>query len=47
MDALYKNDQSHLHLLRRLGSFGVQRKIIGTFYDTVVTSVLLYAVVWR
>ncbi|TWW63630.1 putative RNA-directed DNA polymerase from transposon BS [Takifugu flavidus] len=37
-DALYKKGQSHLHLLRRLRSFG-------DFYDSVVASVIFYAVV--
>ncbi|TWW77552.1 hypothetical protein D4764_12G0009420 [Takifugu flavidus] len=38
-DALYKRGQSHLHLLRRLRSFG------DSFYDSVVASVIFYAVV--
>ncbi|TWW61172.1 putative RNA-directed DNA polymerase from transposon BS [Takifugu flavidus] len=37
-DALYKKGQSRLHLLRRLRSFG-------DFYDSVVASVIFYAVV--
>lgn len=44
-DALYKKGQSCLHLLRRLRSFRVCRALLQTFYDTVVASVVLYAVV--
>lgn len=44
-DVLYKKGQSRLHLLRRLRSFGVCRTLLRTFYDTVVASALLYAVV--
>ena len=44
-DALYKKGQSRLYLLRRLRSFGVCRATLKTFYDTVVASALLYAVV--
>ncbi|KAK3529637.1 hypothetical protein QTP70_032513, partial [Hemibagrus guttatus] len=43
--ALYKKGQSRLHLLRRLGSFGVCRTLLRTFYDTVVVSAILYAIV--
>ncbi|TKS64909.1 RNA-directed DNA polymerase from mobile element jockey [Collichthys lucidus] len=46
--ALYKKGQSRLHLLRRLRSFGVCRALLRTFYDSVVASAILYAVVcWR
>ncbi|TWW62235.1 hypothetical protein D4764_04G0008820 [Takifugu flavidus] len=41
-DALYKKGQSHLHLLRRLRSFGVCRSLFRTFYDSVVASVIFY-----
>ncbi|TWW77038.1 hypothetical protein D4764_12G0004280 [Takifugu flavidus] len=44
-DALYKKGQSNLHLLRRLRSFGVCRSLLRTFYDSVVASVIFYAVV--
>ncbi|TWW77398.1 R2DM Retrovirus-related Pol polyprotein from type II retrotransposable element [Takifugu flavidus] len=44
-DALYKKGQSHLHLLRRLRSFGVCRSLLRTLYDSVVASVSFYAVV--
>uniref|UniRef100_A0A8C7Z516 Reverse transcriptase domain-containing protein n=1 Tax=Oryzias sinensis TaxID=183150 RepID=A0A8C7Z516_9TELE len=43
-DALYKKGQSRLHLLRRLRSFGVCRPLLRTFYDSVVASVIQYAV---
>ncbi|TWW55054.1 hypothetical protein D4764_09G0001030 [Takifugu flavidus] len=45
-DTLYKKGQSRLHLLRRLRSFGVCRSLLRTFYDSVVASVIFYAVVW-
>ncbi|TWW71213.1 hypothetical protein D4764_17G0006960 [Takifugu flavidus] len=44
-DALYKKGQSRLHLLMRLRSFGVCRSLLRTFYDSVVASVIFYAVV--
>ncbi|KAK3567883.1 hypothetical protein QTP86_027321, partial [Hemibagrus guttatus] len=44
-DALYKEGQSRLHLLRRLWSFGVSRTLLRTFYDTVVASAILYTIV--
>ncbi|TWW77710.1 hypothetical protein D4764_12G0011000 [Takifugu flavidus] len=44
-DPLYKKGQSRLHLLRRLRSFGVCRSLLRTFYDSVVASVIFYAVV--
>ena len=44
-DALYKKGQSRLHLLRRLRSLWVCRPLLRTFYDTVVASVIFYAVV--
>ncbi|TWW55772.1 hypothetical protein D4764_09G0008220 [Takifugu flavidus] len=44
-DALYKKGQSHLHLLRRLRSFGVCRTLLRTFSDSVVALVIFYAVV--
>ena len=37
--------QSRLHLLRRLRSFGVQQTLLKTFYDSVVSSVVMYGVV--
>ena len=43
--ALYRKGQSRLFLLRRLRSFGVCRTLLRTFYDSVVASALLYAVV--
>lgn len=44
-NVLYKKGQSHLHLLRRLRPFGLYRTQLRTFYDTMVASVILYAVV--
>ncbi|XP_070710531.1 piggyBac transposable element-derived protein 4-like [Pempheris klunzingeri] len=44
-DSLYKRGQSRLYLLRRLGSFGVSRPLLRTFFETVVASVVSYAVV--
>lgn len=44
-DHLYKRGQSKLYLLRRLQSFNICRKLLWMFYQTVVTSVLFYAVV--
>ena len=44
-DALYKKGQSRLHPLRRLRSFLVCRPLLRTFYDSVVASAILYAVV--
>ena len=44
-DSLYKKGQCRLYLLRRLASFGVSRPLLRTFYDTVVASMVFYAVV--
>ncbi|KAI3363548.1 hypothetical protein L3Q82_012140 [Scortum barcoo] len=44
-DSLYKRGQSRLYMLRRLGSFGVCRPLLRAFYETVVASVVSYAVV--
>lgn len=44
--AIYKKGQSRLFLLRRLRSFGVQRELLKTFYDSVVASAIFYGVVW-
>ena len=44
-DHLYKRGQSKLYFLRRLRSFNICRKLLGMFYQTVVASVLFYAVV--
>lgn len=41
---LYKRDQSHLYLLRRLRSFGVQGLLLKSFYNSVVASAIFYAV---
>ena len=44
-DALYKKGQSRLYFLRRLRSFNVCNKLLCMFYQSVVASVLFYAVV--
>ncbi len=45
---VYKKGQSRIHLLRRLRSFGVCQALLKTFYDSVVSSVILYDVTcWR
>ncbi|KAG5276526.1 hypothetical protein AALO_G00106690 [Alosa alosa] len=44
-DALYKKGQSRLYFLRRLRSFNVCSKLLRMFYQSVVASVLFYAVV--
>ncbi|KAK3562875.1 hypothetical protein QTP86_011117 [Hemibagrus guttatus] len=45
MDAIYRNRQSRLFLLRRLRSFAVQRALLKTFFDSVVASAIFYGVV--
>ncbi|KAG5279123.1 hypothetical protein AALO_G00106350 [Alosa alosa] len=44
-DALYKKGQRRLYFLRRLRSFNVCSKLLRMFYQSVVASVLFYAVV--
>ena len=44
-DSIYKKGQCRLHLLRRLASFGVCRPLLRPFFDSVVASVVSYAVV--
>ena len=44
-DAVYKKGQSRLYFLRRLRSFNICSKLLGMFYQSVVASVLFYAVV--
>lgn len=44
-DVLNKKGQSHFNLLRRLRAFGVCRTLLRAFYDTVVASAILCAVV--
>ncbi|KAI5104598.1 hypothetical protein C0J45_6224 [Silurus meridionalis] len=44
-EAIYKKGQSRLFLLRRLRSFGVQRELLKTFFDSVVASAIFYNVV--
>jgi len=45
IDAIYKKGQSRLYFLRRLRSFSVCSKLLRMFYQSVVASVLFYAVV--
>jgi len=42
---LYRTTQSRLYFLRRLRSFNICNKLLGMFYQSVVTSVLFYTVV--
>lgn len=44
-ETLYKKAQSRLYFLRRLGSFKICQKLLLMFYQSVVASVLFYAVV--
>jgi len=43
--ALYKKSLSRLQLLKGLRSFGVNRTLLRTFYNTVVASAIFYRVV--
>ncbi|XP_062865661.1 B-cell receptor CD22-like [Trichomycterus rosablanca] len=43
-DILYRKGQSRLYFLRRLRSFNICRKLLHMFYQSVVASVLFYAV---
>lgn len=45
MDILHRKTQSRLYFLRRLGSFNICKKLLLVFYQTVVASVIFYAVV--
>ena len=45
VDAIYKKGQSRLYFLRRLRSFNVCNKLLRMFYQSVVASILFYAVV--
>lgn len=45
VDTLHRKGQSRLYFLRRLGSFNVCKKLLQMFYQSVVASVLFYAVV--
>ena len=42
---LYRTGQSRVYFLRRLASFNICRKLLHLFHQSVVASVLLYAVV--
>ncbi|KAI4881889.1 hypothetical protein NFI96_006948 [Prochilodus magdalenae] len=44
-DSVYKKAQSRLYFLRRLRSFRICQKLLLMFYQSVVSSVLFYAVV--
>lgn len=44
-DALYRKGQSRLYFLRRLRSFNICSKLLRMFYQSVIASVLFYAVV--
>ena len=44
---LYKKAQSRMYFLKRLRSFNICRKLLRIFYQSVVASVLSYAVVCR
>ncbi|KAI4891122.1 hypothetical protein NFI96_002470 [Prochilodus magdalenae] len=44
-DMVYKKAQSRLYFLRRLGSFRICQELLLMFYQSVVASVLFYAVV--
>lgn len=45
IDTLHRKGQSRLYFLRRLGSFNIYKKLLQMFYQSVVASVLFYAVV--
>lgn len=45
MDIPRRKRQSRLYFLRRLGSFNICKKLLLMFYQTVVASVIFYAVV--
>ena len=45
IDAIYRKGQSRLYFLRRLRSFNVCSKLLRMFYQSVVASILFYAVV--
>ncbi|TWW81840.1 hypothetical protein D4764_01G0016550 [Takifugu flavidus] len=42
---LYKKTQSRMYFLRRVRSFNISRKLLWMFYQSVVASILSYAVV--
>ena len=44
-EALYKKGQSRLYFLRRLRSFNICRTMLRMFYESVVASAILFAVV--
>ena len=44
-EVLYKKGQSRLYFLRRLRSFNICRTMLRMFYESVVASAILFAVV--
>uniref|UniRef100_A0A3B1JXG3 Reverse transcriptase domain-containing protein n=1 Tax=Astyanax mexicanus TaxID=7994 RepID=A0A3B1JXG3_ASTMX len=44
-DTLYRKGQSRLYFLRRLRSFNICKKLLQMFYQSIVASILFYAVV--
>lgn len=45
METLHRKNQTHLHMLRGLRSFGVSRGLLRSFSDMVVASAVFYAMV--
>lgn len=45
MDKVYKKGQGRMYFLRRLASFNVCSKLLNMFYQSIVSSVIFYAVV--
>ena len=45
LDAVQRKGQSRLYFLRRLGSFNICKKLLQMFYQSMVASVLFFAVV--
>ncbi|KAJ0001685.1 hypothetical protein NQD34_001481 [Periophthalmus magnuspinnatus] len=45
VDAVYKKGQSRLYFLRRLRSFDICRTMLRMFYESMVASAIMYAVV--
>jgi len=41
---VYKKGQSCIYLLRQLRSFGVRQVLLKTFYDSIVSFVILYSI---
>lgn len=45
VDTVYKKGQSRLYFLRRLRSFDICRTMLRMFYESMVASAIMYAVV--